>query len=139
RPFAHRPLQIVVGRRDDPDIRANYPIATDSLNLLCLDCSQQLRLGVGAKVADFVEKQRPAMRQLEAADPLRRRSGESAALVAEHLALHQVAWNRRAIDADEWLVATLAPVVNRAGDQLLARPRFAGDEDARIGRRHARD
>ena len=58
-------------------------------NSLLLQHAQQLRLQLERDVADLVEKQRAAVRQLEAADPLRDRAGERAALVAEELALQQ--------------------------------------------------
>ena len=79
------------------------------------------------------------MRQLEAADALRCRAGESAPLVAEHLAFDEIARDRRTIHANERLVASGAAVVDGAGHELLAGSRFSGDKDARIGRRHPRD
>ena len=47
-------------------------------------------------------------------------AGEGAALVAEQLALDQLARDRRHVDRDERPAAPLAVIVQRAGDQLLA-------------------
>ena len=56
-------------------------------------------------------------------------------LVAEQLALEQARGNRRAVQLDEGARATAAQVVDRAGDQLLAGPRLALNQDRRVGRR----
>ena len=61
--------------------------------------------------------------------------GEGAALVAEHLALDEIARDRGAVHAHERLVAARAPVVDRGRDELLSRPRFAHHQHARIARR----
>src|SRR3954467_12840996 len=91
-------------------------------------------VGVGARseVADLVEEQRAPMRQLEPADARLRRAREGTPLVPEHLALDESARYRRALDPREWLGAPGTGVVDRAGDQLLSRARFAGDEHPRI-------
>ena len=129
-----------VGRRPAPrslfvadtmrtSTRIGFPPPTRSISLR-LDGAEQLGLRLGAEVADFVEKERAAVRELEPPDAPVGRAGERAALVAEHLALHQIARNRRAIHAHERTVAPRARRVNRRRDELLARARFAGDQHA---------
>ena len=93
----------------------------------------------GAEVADLVEKQRAGVRELEPSDAAVRRAGERALLVPEHLALDEIARNRRAVHAHERAVASRARAVDRRRDELLARAGFAGDQHARVGRRDARD
>src|SRR5204863_3355949 len=139
RSFPHGALEIVVRGGDNAYVGANDAVTADALDFFRLDRAQQLRLCVGAEIADFVKKQRSMMRQLEAADALRCRAGESAPLVAEHLAFDEIARDRRTIHANERLVASDAAVVDGAGHELLAGSRLSGDKDARIGRRHARD
>ncbi len=53
------------------------------------------------QVADFVEKDRPAIGELEFPAPQRRRTGERPFLMAEELALDELGWNRRAIHLHE--------------------------------------
>ena len=85
---------------------------------------QQLGLAVERHLADFVEKERAGVGLLEQADVVGVGAGERALLVAEELALHQVARNRRAVDAEHRPVAAGAGPVNGPGDQFLARCRF---------------
>src|SRR5262249_30573192 len=79
-------LEGLVGRGDHAYVDTERPRPTDTLELLLLEHAQQLRLQVEREVADLVEKERAAVRQLEAADPLRDGTGKSPALVAEELA-----------------------------------------------------
>ena len=62
-----------------------------------------------------------------------RRAGEGALLVAEQLALDQVARDRRHVDGDERAVPALAVVVQGAGDELLAGAGLAGDHHREVG------
>ena len=73
---------------------------TRSISLF-LDRAQQLGLQLVAQVADLVEEQRAAGRQLELAELLADRAGERALLVAEQRALDQLLGNRGEVDGDE--------------------------------------
>ena len=55
-----------------------------------LQHAQELHLHLAGELADLVEEQGAAVRELEATGLLRDRAGERAALVAEELALEQV-------------------------------------------------
>ena len=79
-----------------------------------------LRLELERQLADLVEEDGAAVRQLEAADLAGVRAGEGAALVAEQLALDQRRRQRGAVDDDERRVAARAAPVDRAREQLLA-------------------
>src|SRR5450759_1927893 len=135
----HRTLEIVVRRRNNAHISANDSVPAHALDFLRLDRAQQLCLRVGAEVPHFIEEQGSAMRQLEPADASLRRAGERAPLVAEHLALHEIARNGRAVHAHERLFASRAPIVDRARNKLLPGARFSHDEYARVRRCDARD
>ncbi len=76
------------------------------------------------------------MSQLELADLPRHRAGEGAALVAEQLALQDVARDGAAVDGQEPLVAARARTVERVGHQLLAGAAVADDEHAGARGRH---
>ena len=112
----------------------------DALELALLQHAQELRLQVERHVADLVEEERAAVGQLEAAARSRDRAGEGALLVAEELALEQLARDRGAVDRDERARrARRARLVDGARDQLLAGAGLAGDEHGRVGRRHPLD
>src|SRR6185437_12512171 len=102
----------------------------DSLDLLCLDRAQQLGLRLWTEITDFIQKQRAAVGELEPADAAVGRASERAALVAEHLALHQIARDGRAVHAHERAFAPRTAGVDRRRHELLTRARFAGDEHA---------
>ena len=60
--------QIAVGRRDDAHVDACAGVVgADRLNLAVLEEAQQQRLHAQAHLADFVEEQRAAVRQLQLA------------------------------------------------------------------------
>src|SRR5205085_4660109 len=81
---------------------------------------------------NFVEKQRTAVGLLYQPDLRGLRVGERAALVAEQLVLHKLRRDGPAVDRDKGLIRPRAEVMNRAGTQLLARARLAGDQYARV-------
>jgi hypothetical protein len=102
----------------------------DTLDLLCFDRPQQFGLRLGTEVSDFVEQKGSGVGELEASNAAIGRSGERPLLMAEHLALDEIAWYRRAVDANERPVAPRAGSVNCRGDELLPRPRFSRDENS---------
>ena len=76
-----------VGGREDPDVDLPRPRRTDPLELTGLEHTQQLRLEVERHVGDFVQEQRAAVGELEAADAVALGVGERALDVPEQLAL----------------------------------------------------
>ncbi len=62
-------------------------------------------LQIERQLADFVEKNRAAMRQSEASLALFSRAGKSALFVAEQFALDQRRRDRRAVDFDQRSIA----------------------------------
>ncbi|VVE50226.1 hypothetical protein PEP31012_04666 [Pandoraea eparura] len=89
---------------------------------------QQTRLQIERHVADFIEEQRAALGLLEAPASRGLRAGERAALVAKKFGFQQILRNRRRVQGDEGPGGTRRMTVQCPRDQLLARPRFAGDE-----------
>ncbi len=85
--------------------------------------AQETRLRFERHVADFVEKERAALRLLEAADGARVGAGESPALVAEEFALDEFARDRRHVDGDEGTIAAAAIIMQRRARQVLCRCR----------------
>ena len=75
--------------------------AANRPELALLQHPQQLGLQPQRHLADLVEQDRAAVRQLEQALAPGARAGERAALVAEELGLQELGRNRRAVDLDE--------------------------------------
>jgi len=97
------------------------------MELALLQHSQQFGLRRSVQVADFVEKNRSAVRELELAAPRRDGAGERALLVAEQLALDQFSRNAAQLTFTKAPSKT-AGLVNVSGQQFLARSGFAGQE-----------
>src|SRR5215470_8604546 len=70
-------FQVSVRGSHQPHIHALRASASQPLELLLLHHAQQLWLQFQRNVTNFVEKERPPIGQLEAADLLRHRSGKS--------------------------------------------------------------
>ena len=128
-----RGLQVAVRRRDDAHVDVQRHRAADALEPLLLERAQDLRLQRQRQLADLVEEQRAAVRELELARLARRRAGERALLVAEQLRLEQRLGNRRAVDRDERAVGARAQRVQRAREQLLAGAALAFEQHRRVG------
>src|SRR5206468_12998294 len=84
------------------------------------------------QVADLVEEDGAAVGRLELADLEHVGPREGAALVPEHLALEELAGHGSAVDLDEGPGPAGRELVDRAGDEVLAGPGFAGDEHGDI-------
>ena len=131
-PRLHRGLEIDVGRRHDPHVHRNRRVPAEPLDRAFLQEAQQARLALERHVADFVEKQRAAVRGLDPADLALVRARECTALVAEQFGLQQRRRNGRAVHGDEGRVGAQRLLVDRRRRQLLAGAGFAGDEDGGV-------
>src|SRR5438093_1379639 len=90
------------------NVDANGSRAPQALELLFLQDAQQFGLQLAGNVADFVEKKRALVGQLESADLLGDGASERPFLVPEQLALQQSHRNCRAIQLDECALAASA-------------------------------
>ena len=75
-------LWVAVRRGQHAHVNRNFVRAAEASNLSVFEYAQQLRLKREGHLGDFVQEERAAVRKLEAAEPTRGCSGESAALVA---------------------------------------------------------
>src|SRR5262249_28488267 len=114
----HR-AEITVRRGDHAHIDPECARPTETVELAFLQHPEQLGLQLQGNLADLVEKQGTAVRELEPADTLCDRARERTALVAEELALEQARWNGGTVHLDERALPTRAGVVDGAGNQLL--------------------
>src|SRR5262245_34323763 len=132
-------LQILVRRGEDAHVYLDrLAAATDRLQRLLLKDAQHLGLRLQAHVANLVEEDGAAVRDLELTAAIGDGAGERAAHVTEQLALDQLLGNRRAVDLDEGSHAAAALRVNRSSDQFLSGPVLAVDQNAAVGRRRHR-
>src|SRR5690348_11789666 len=106
-------------RGDDTHVDFDRAAAPDRLDLALLKNAQELHLGLGRELADLVEEDRPAVRELESADALLQRAGERAFDVTEKLALDEPRRNGSAVDFDERPLAPATAAVDGAGEELL--------------------
>jgi hypothetical protein len=98
-------------------------------HLARLQRAQEPHLEVGRDLADLVEKQRPAVRQLEVPAPRLDRAREGPAHVTEQLALDQVLGDGRAVDRHEGARRTArADAVQRLRQHFLADSAFTQEE-----------
>src|SRR5262249_30596286 len=120
-------VEIAVGRRDDPRVRPDRRRTADPLELTLLQDAQQGDLRLEWQLADLVEEDRAAPRELETPGPPLHRSRARTALVTEELRRDQRRRDRSTVDADH-RAGPRRSSVDCMGDQLLARTRLAGDE-----------
>ena len=137
--LAHLAREIAIARGEDPHIHLDRLPAAHALDLPRLDRAQQLGLRLRRELADLVEQERAGVRELEPPDPPVGRAGERAPLVTEHLALQEIARDRRAIHPYERLVPAWTLRMDRRGHELLAGAGLAADQHPRVGRSHTRD
>src|SRR5262245_8640426 len=123
-----------MGCRNQTDVDAVRPTASQPFELLLLQDAQQLRLKRQRNVSYFIQEQRPRVGHLETANFLRDGPGESAFLVPKEFALQQIKGDGSAIQLDERASAACAGIVNGTGDQLLACARLSKDEHGGRGR-----
>lgn len=83
-------------------------------------------------------KMLPLVGRFEATGTVVKSIGESAFFMAEHFAFEQGLGDSAQVDFDERRLAALAVLVDRFGDQLLARAAFAGNQYGRRGACDAR-
>ncbi len=132
-------LQVLVGGSDHPHIHLDVLVAPNGGDAALLQGAQHLGLRGQRHVADLVQEEGAAVRQLELALAVLDGAGEAALHVAEELALDQLAGYGSAIHLDIGAAGSAALLVDEPRHPLLACPVPAGDEDARIAGRHLLD
>ena len=117
-----------MGGGQQPHVHPSGALAAQGIDLPLLDGAQQLGLEVQGQVADLVQEQGAAVRQLEPSLPGRHGSAEGALHVAEELGLDEGGGQGAAVHLDEGLLPAGREVVQGLGHLLLARAGLAGDE-----------
>src|SRR5205823_4063195 len=137
--FLHLGGQTAIGGADDAHVDIERGRPADAIESPLLNYAQDFRLHTEPEVADLVEKNRPAVGQLELAELPSGGAGEGSLLMSEQFVLDQRFRNCRAVDGHEGPVATRRELMDGAREQLLPRSRLALQQHRRIGRRHALD
>ena len=134
-------LGVEVGVRgaQDAHARLQRPAAPDPLELPRLQEAQEPGLEARGGVADFVEEERPAVGQLEAAHAVGPRVGEGALHVAEELALEDALGEPSRVHGEEGARSAGRGRVQEAGDEALPGAVLARDEDGGVGGADALD
>ena len=96
--------QVAVRGRDDANVDLDVLFSTQPPERTALEHAEQGRLNRQRQFADLVEKDRPAVRQLERAFLAFLRAREGASLVSEQLRRDQRRGQRARIDDDEWFL-----------------------------------
>src|SRR6185369_5106881 len=122
-------LEVAVAGGDDPYVDGRRASGADPIEALVLEHAQELALLLRPELADLVEEDRAPVRLLEHSLAVRHRAREAAANVAEHLALEELRRDCPHVDRDERALGARAQSMGRPREQLLARPRLAGDEN----------
>src|SRR5246127_730690 len=120
--------------RNYPDVDGNGLITTHAFDFTLLEHSQQCDLNLGRQVANFVQKNCPAVCRFEPSEASLGCTGESALLVTEKLRRNQRLWDCSAIHADECPIRAIGSLVDAARYQLLSCTRFAKNQHCRIRR-----
>ena len=81
--FADSFEEVLVGRRQDPDVHGHGPVASHFGYFAVIHGLEQLGLDIQADIADFIKKNGPGMGQFEFTDLAAVRAGESSLDVAE--------------------------------------------------------
>ena len=123
--------EVLVRRRDHAHINRQRCSRSDRRNHALLQRPQHFRLCREAHIADFVEKERAAVRELELAGAVGERAGEAALHVAKQLAFDQLRRNCGTIDLDERRGSARAERVNRARHELLTGAVIPRDQNPR--------
>src|SRR5215208_1091090 len=98
-------MQIGIGSRQQPHVYLLRLRRSNALKLAGFQHAQQLRLKIQRNVSDFVEKQRPAVCELEASNTIALRVGKRAAHVAKQLAFENTLSQRSRVQRDQRLRA----------------------------------
>src|SRR5262249_14955077 len=137
-PSMHQIVQGGVGHSNESHICSLFSTAADRPEAPILKDAQQGNLTARREAIQLVEANCPAFSLFEKSDPSSIGASECASLMPEQLGLNERLRQRATVDRHEWELGALTQVVDRAGDQLLARAGCTSDERSAIARRDCR-
>ena len=113
-PLAHQCGQVLVGGGDQEDVDLAVHHLAHAAEAFLLQHFEHLGLDRGIEVSHLVEEQGAAVRHFEEPFLVADRAGEGAAVVAEELALEELAAETGAVQVDERLARRRAAVAGAA-------------------------
>jgi hypothetical protein len=122
--------EIHIGEGDEASFDAQRFGSAEAFEGPLLQDAQQLALRPCRKSSDLVENNCAAAAEFESAEFAFDSAGESAALVAEEFALHEIWRKAGAINLQKWRIAARAEFVHEAREVVFARAAFAGDQQS---------
>src|SRR5207247_4434441 len=125
--FANPCFQVLIGRGDDTDTRANRLMAANPIESSVRQYTQQACLQLGRHIADLIQEQGAAFGLLEATPPQSLCPREGTALVSKEFRFQKVLRHCRCIYCDEWLDCARAMAMQRPRHEFLPRPGLASD------------
>src|ERR1022692_2250279 len=131
----HAP-EVLIGRGDHSYVHLDGAAATETLDLLFLQNAQKFRLEFQREVADFIEKQRAAIRGLKTSLALSDGARKGASLVPEEFTLQKRRGNRGTVNGYERLLPSRTGSVNCLRHHFLPGACLPANEDGAIHRRH---
>jgi hypothetical protein len=120
--------EIHIGEGDEARFDAQSLRSAEAFKRPLLQDAQKLALRPSRKSGDLVENNRAAAAKFEAAEFAVDSAGESAALVAEEFAFHEIWRKAGAINLQKWRIAAGTEFVHEAREVVFARTAFAGDQ-----------
>ncbi|OPY06137.1 MAG: hypothetical protein A4E67_01603 [Syntrophaceae bacterium PtaB.Bin038] len=131
-PAGQQLVEIGVGGRDEAHVHLPCRAGAELDDLPLLEGAQELPLEIEGQVPHLVHEEGPPVGGLEVARSVLLRPREGALRVAEELGVEEAARQGGHVDRGERERGPGARAVNRPGEQLLARPALAGDEDGHV-------
>ena len=129
-----RRFQIAVGCGDQPDVDRKGLIVTNPCNSSLFQHTQQLRLNRQWHVADFIQKQCPAVGILKRANSIVQGIRIGAFDVPKQRGLDQILGQPSTVQRMKSLALAKAILVECLSDQFLTRTVLAGDQHGGIRR-----
>ena len=126
-------FQILMGGGDDAYIHLDGGLAAHPVELAVGEYPQQPGLTLGRHVADFIQKQRAAVRLFKTAAASGGGAGEGTPFVAEQFRFQQVAGDGRSVQGNEGFVGARTVAMQRPRHQFLAGAGFAVDQHRDVG------
>ena len=123
-----RCIEVAVRGRDDAHVHLPTLRRPHSADAVVIQGAQQLSLEREREVADLVEEERAPVCLLEQTGLSGVGVRERAPLVAEELRLHERGGDRGAVDGHKGTVSARAALMERPGQQFLARSGFPVDQ-----------
>jgi hypothetical protein len=124
--------QRAVRRRDEAQVDGSRLSFAEPHDFTLLNDAQELDLGWHRELADFVQKERAAMRRLEETWSIVNGAGKRATSVPEQFALDERVGKGATVHRDKRSTRSTRGLMQRSSEPLFADPTLAGDENRRI-------